>query len=226
MFVAVRSARSSALRLALVVAAALVLAPSAALAQVFGTWAPAVPYPTDSYNAGAFLIVGEPFGLVGQFRTGIDDNWDVGIQFGVPNFDYGDDAIIGIGGDVKYLIVPEGENLPFDLATDFAFGYQHADNVSLVDFDFGVVGSKTTTTSGGTTLIPYGAIMLAVGHASVDLPEELEDLGIDASDTELDINVRIGLDYPLSQSLEFLSELNLSSRDETLGIAFGLMTKL
>jgi hypothetical protein len=205
----------------IVMTVALSLTPTIGKAQVLGTWAPAIPEPTDSYKAGAFLIFGEPFGLVGQFRTGIDTNWDVGIQLGVPDFDaFGDRALVGIAGDVKYLILPEDEDFDFDMALDFAFGWQHAEDFNLVDFDFGALASKTVTTDGGETLIPYGALMLAIGRASVDTP------GGDFSDTELDVNVRLGLDWPIKSDVDFLSELNLSSRDETLSISAGLMLGL
>ncbi len=212
------------LRTVIAVTAGIVLAPTAAHAQVFGAWAPAVPYPTDSYHAGAFVLIGEPFGLVGQLRTGIDQNWDVGVQLGFPDFDRGNSTVFGVAGDVKYLILPEksGE-FPLDMALDVAFGLQHVEDFNLVDFDFGAVASKTTTTSGGTTLIPYGSLMMAIGHASIDLPPGVQG---DASDTDLDVNVRFGLDYPMTSDLEFLSELNVSSRDETIALALGLMCKL
>lgn len=225
MRVVARSARP-ALRSLIVMAVLLTLTPAAGWAQVFGTWAPAVPYAPDSYHAGAFLLVGEPLGLMGQFRTGIDQNWDIGIQLGFPDFDRGDETVFGLGGDVKYLILPdeEGEGgFPMDLALDFAFGWQHVQDFNLVDFDFGGVVSKSVTTDGGTTLIPYGALMLAIGRASFDVPPGFVG---DSSDTELDINVRLGLDYPASSDLELLGELNLSSRDETLALALGLMARL
>jgi len=208
----------------IVVTVALISAPTAGRAQVLGTWAPATPEPTDSYKAGGFLIVGEPFGLVGQFRTGIDTNWDIGIQLGAPDFDFGNETLVGIAGDVKYLVLPEDEDFPFDMALDIALGLQHAGDFNLVDFDFGAVGSKKVTTDGGTTLIPYGALMLAIGRFSVDVDTPAGNVSV--SDTELDVNVRFGLDWPLSSDVDFLSELNLSSREETLSISAGLMLGL
>jgi hypothetical protein len=206
----------TALGTVIMVTMALISAPTPGQAQVLGTWAPAITEPTDVWKAGGFLIVGEPFGLVGQLRTGLDTNWDLGIQFGAPDFDYGEETLVGIAGDVKYLVLPEDADFPFDMALDFAFGYQHAGDFDLVDFDFGLLGSKNVVTDGGSTLIPYGALMLAIGHGSID----------DSSDTELDVNVRLGLDWPIKSDLDFLTELNLSSRDETLSISAGLMVGL
>ena len=203
------------------------LVPATARAQVLGTWATAIPYAGDEMVAGGFFLVGEPIGIVGQFRTGIADKMDVGVQLGVPNFDLANDTVIGLAGDTKYLILPEKGNFPLDLAVDGAFGYQHADKLTLVDFDFGAVASKKFVTSGGRTLVPYGSLMFAVGHASVDRPKNLpENVKFERSNTDLDVNVRVGLDWPFRPGYEAMSEVNLSSRDETLAISFGLMTRL
>ena len=202
-------------------------APLAARAQVLGTWATATPYAGDEMVAGGFFLAGEPIGVIAQFRTGIADKMDVGIQLGVPNFDLANDTVIGIAGDAKYLILPEKGNFPLDLAVDGAFGYQRTDKLTLVDFDFGGVASKKFVTSGGKTLVPYGSLMFAIGHASVDRPKNLpESVKFESSNTDLDVNVRVGLDWPFRPSYEAMTEINLSSRDETIAISFGLMTRL
>jgi hypothetical protein len=76
----------------------------------------------------------------------------------------------------------------------------------------GAIGSHKITTSGGEVITPYGAIILAIGHAN--------------DDTELDVHVRPGLEWVISSTANFLGELNLSSRDETIAISAGLMFKL
>lgn len=207
------------------------LVPAAARAQVLGTWATAIPYAGDEMVAGGFFLAGEPIGVIGQFRTGIADKMDVGVQLGVPNFDLANDTVLGLAGDAKYLILPEKGSFPLDLAVDGAFGFQHADKLTLVDFDFGGVASKKFVTSGGRTLVPYGSLMFAIGHASVDVkrPANLPaDQKFDEhpSNTDLDVNVRVGLDWPFRPGYEAMSEVNLSSRDETIAISFGLMTRL
>ncbi len=45
-------------------------------------------------------------------------------------------------------------------------------------------------------------------------------------DTELDVHVRPGIEWAYSPTINFLSELNLSSRDETIAISGGVMFKL
>jgi hypothetical protein len=175
-----------------------------------GTWQTAITEPPDVWKAGAFLIIGEPIGLVGQLRTGIDTNWDVGFQFGFPDFD--DDTVFGIAGDTKFLFHKDSSEFPLDVSGDIAFGYQTDGDFDLVDFDLGAIGSHKITTSGGEVITPYGAIILAIGHAN--------------DDTELDVHVRPGLEWVISSTVNFLGELNLSSRDETIAISAGLMFKL
>jgi hypothetical protein len=201
--------------------AAIILAPAGARAQVLGTWSTAVPAAPDEFRAGGFLLLGEPIGVVGNVRTGIGDNWDIGIQLGFPDFDFGGNTLFGIAGDVKYLLVPESVDFPVDFAGDVAFGYQHAGDLDIVDFDFGAVMSKELVTTGGTTLIPYGSVMFAIGRFSFD-----SDVLGSVSDTEFDIHVRGGLAWPFREDVDFHGELNLSSRDETLAIHLGLMVEL
>jgi hypothetical protein len=235
MIVAGANWRAILIALVLLIGATSLLAPTAARAQVLGTWGTAVPYAPDEIAIGAFLLVGEPIGLVGQFRTGVGDNWDIGVQAGFPDFDApGENTLYGITGDLKYLILPESVDFPLDMSVDVAFGYQHAGGdgvgVDIVDFDFGAVVSKEMQTSGGKTLTPYGSVMFAIANFDVDFepPEGVPPGLIDdpGSDTEFDINVRGGIEYPLRPDLDFLAELNLSSRDETLAISFGLMKGL
>lgn len=184
------------------------LAPAPAVAQTLGTWSTAVPYGENDYTLGGFVLLGEPIGLVGQFRTGIGARTDIGIQLGFPDFDLYDYTLFGVAGDVKHLFFPETAEFPLDLAGDVAFGYQHAGDLDLIDFDFGPVASKKVTTSGGKVLIPYSAVMFMIGN--------VED------DTELDVQVRFGLDYAFKTGYEFLTELNLGSRDETISISAGV----
>jgi hypothetical protein len=183
------------------------LAPAPAVSQTLGTWSTAVPYGENDYALGGFVLLGEPIGVVGQFRTGIGARTDIGVQLGFPDFDR-DDTLFGVAGDVKHLFFPETAEFPLDLAGVVAFGYQNASDLDLVDFDFGPVASKKMTTSGGQVLIPYSAVMFMIGH--------VED------DTELDVQVRLGLDYPFKAGYEFLTELNLGSRAETISISAGI----
>ncbi len=182
------------------------LAPAPVPAQVLGTWAPATPYGEDDIAFGGFVLLGEPIGLVGHFRTGIGAKTDIGIQVGFPDFDFGDETLFGVAGDVKHLFFPQSGDFPVDLAGDIAFGYQTAGDFDLVDFDFGPVASKKFLTDGGTTLIPYGGLMFMIGN----------DGG-----TDLDLQARLGLDYPFRPGWEFLAELNIGSRAETISISGG-----
>ncbi len=203
-----RLAKQHISRFAWVAISLLLMIPAAAPAQVLGTWSTAVPYGKDDFVLGGFLLLGEPIGIVAQMRTGVSDNTDIGVQIGFPDLDYGNETLFGLTGDVKHRFFRASNDFPVDLAGDFAFGWQHAGDLDLIDFDFGPVASKAFTTSGGTTLIPYGAIMFMIGNAN--------------DDTDLDVNVRFGLDYPFSSKHEFLTELNLGSRSETISISGGI----
>jgi hypothetical protein len=202
--------RSWVVAIGLILTALTALLPVEARAQVLGTWQTAITEPEDAWRAGAFLILGEPIGLVGQLRTGLGSNWDLGIQGGFPDFT--DDTIYGIAGDTKFLLHKDNSNFPLDVSGDVAFGYQTNGDFDLVDFDFGVIGSKKLTTDGGEVISPYGAIIIAVGHAN--------------DDTEVDVHVRPGLEWMMTSVTNLLVELNLSSRDETIAISAGFMFKL
>ena len=186
------------------------LLPAKAAAQVLGTWQTALTEPEDVWRAGGFLIIGEPIGLVGQVRTGLGSKWDLGIQGGFPDFT--DDTIYGIAGDTKFLLHKDNSNFPLDVSGDVAFGYQTDGDFDLVDFDFGLIGSKKMTTDGGEVISPYGAIIIAIGHAN--------------DDTEVDVHVRPGVEWVMTPVTNLLGELNLSSRDETISISVGFMFKL
>lgn len=202
------SLRFLAPRVSIAALALAALVPAGVGAQTLGTWSTAVPYGENDYALGGFVLLGEPIGLVGHFRTGIAPRTDIGIQIGFPDFDLGDETLFGVAGDVKHLFFPETGEFPLDLAGDLAFGYQHAGDFDLIDFDFGPIASKKVTTSGGTVLIPYSALMFMVGN--------VED------DTDLDVQVRFGLDYPFATGYELLTELNLGSREETISFSAGV----
>jgi len=194
----------------LILSALTALLPAKAAAQVLGTWQTALTEPEDVWRAGGFLIIGEPIGLVGQVRTGLGPKWDLGIQGGFPDFT--DDTIYGIAGDTKFLVHKDNSNFPLDVSGDVAFGYQTDGDFDLVDFDFGLIGSKKMQTDGGEVISPYGAIIIAIGHAN--------------DDTEVDVHVRPGVEWQMTPVTNLLGELNLSSRDETIAISIGFMFKL
>jgi hypothetical protein len=202
--------RSWVVAIGLILTALTALLPVEARAQVLGTWQTAITEPEDTWRAGGFLILGEPIGLVGQLRTGLGSKWDLGIQGGFPDFT--DDTIYGIAGDTKFMLHQDNSNFPLDVSGDVAFGYQTDGDFDLVDFDFGVIGSKKLTTDGGEVISPYGAIIIAVGSAN--------------DDTEVDVHVRPGLEWVMTSVTNLLVELNLSSRDETISISGGFMFKL
>jgi hypothetical protein len=203
----------------------LVVAAGSAEAQVFGVWSNPRPVASDAWVASGHFLLGEPIGLMGQVRTGLDERSDVGIQLGIPDFDLIDFAV---AGDYRYLLSEAGESLPMDMLLDVAFGWQTGDFWDVVDFDFGAIFTKDMQTSGGTSYTPYGSLMFAIGRFSVDVPEIPGIPGVfegSASDTEFDINLRGGVAVPFDQ-FDLNAELNISSREEFIFFTVGASTPL
>jgi len=162
-----------------------------ARAQVYQPYWNAQPVSDDSPALGGAVGFGDDmFRLAGHGRFSMTSASDLGLELVFDNFedDIGDDSqAFGFGGDYKYLVVPEGDKLPFDFAAQGCFGMEFGDDVTLMSIPFGVLGSKSILVDNEQRQItPFAAMYLIIEHTSVDTPAG------DSSDTELEAEIRLG----------------------------------
>jgi hypothetical protein len=91
------------------------------------------------------------------------------------------------GVDFKYLIVPEGDRLPFDFAAQAAVGMLFGSGVRELRVPVGVLGSKSIPLDDGREITPFASAYVIIDRVSVDIPG-----GGDSSDTDMDVEIRLG----------------------------------
>jgi hypothetical protein len=199
--------KSRALVIVTILAATLLsLSPVVSQAQVYGVWSNPTPVPKGQWLAGGNFLVGDLVGIMGQVRSGINEKTDFGVQLGIPDFDLD----FGIGGDVRYLVMPASDSFPMDLVLNGALGYTMGP-IDVLDIDFGGIVGKGIPMESGYTITPYGALMFAIGRASAQ----------GFSNTDFDVHFRGGADFAVNELFTLNGELQLSSRSNSLYFAFG-----
>jgi hypothetical protein len=187
---------------ATVLAAVTIVLPTTARAQVWGNWSNPIPNPTGGHQVGGHLLLGDLTGWMGEFRTGLGERFDVGGQIGWPDFD----GTFGVGGDARFLFMPESDSLPLNLIANFGIGYfDVGSNASTLDFAFGVLAAKPIELSSGYQMVPHGGFLIDVGRIKAG----------DASATKTGVVFRGGAEFYLNQELAFNGELDINSRGST-----------
>jgi hypothetical protein len=199
-------------------------------AQVFGQFAGARPVTGDAMPLGTHVTFQDnALRWVAQGRMAFGERFDAGLQFGLLSVDAGslDRTDILIGLDGKYLIVEDGEEIPFDISIDGGIGVAlqgDVDNPSPPPskFDGGTVTlfhvsgqtSKTFELSNGHAIVPYASLVLVVSRFSIDI--ETPSGTVSESDTDTDASVRFGTTYELSKTVSLLGEVEIGD-DATFG---------
>ncbi len=175
----------------LLVSAAILLAPESSQAQVYQPYWTARPVPDDSPAMGAAVGFGDDmFRIAGHGRFSMTSVSDLGLELVFDNFEdeIGDDSqLFGFGGDFKYMVIAEGERLPFDLAAQGCFGMEFGDgDFSSMTIPLGMLGSKSIPIDDGRREItPFaGAYVL------------IEDTNV--SDADLDAEIRFGSAFQIA----------------------------
>ncbi len=194
----------------LVVAAGVSGWQSVARAQVYQPYWNARPVTDASPAMGAVVGFGDNmFRIAGHGRFSMTSASDLGLELVFDNFeaDNGDDSqSFGFGGDFKYLFVPDGPRLPFDFAGQACFGMEFGDDVTSLFVPFGVLGSKSIPVDSGSRMVtPFAGMYAVVTHTSVDTPAG------DASDTDVDVEVRFGSAFQIAGQTHAFAALHVGN---------------
>ncbi|HXV14655.1 MAG TPA: hypothetical protein VEC56_10675 [Candidatus Krumholzibacteria bacterium] len=176
----------------LLVFAAVQLVPESSHAQVYQPYWTARPVPDDSPAMGVAMGFGDDmFRIAGHGRFSITSASDLGLELVFDNIENeigDDDQTFGGGGDFKYLVVGEGERLPFDLAAQAGVGMQWGSDYRLLTVPFGLLGSKSIPVDNGSREItPFAGAYVIVEHATVEVSG-----ADDVSDTDVSAEIRLG----------------------------------
>lgn len=190
----------------------LLLGAHPAASQVFYQYPDAAVIKPGEAVAGSYLALGD-FQL---FRLGVYGRMnatrylDVGADF---LFDSADgDGRWGIAADVKYAIFPETAAIPFDLSVTTGLGMISSDEIEIVQAPLGGLISSAYRLDNGRTLVPY----LGVYVLYVDSKFKAGS-GPDVSDSDVDVEIRMGLDYTLGESADLFVGVHLG-RDAMVAV--------
>jgi len=208
-----------------------------AQAQLLGQVTTAKTLLPGTQDIGGFLGAFDHATTVfGQYRRGLSNSLDFGIQAGLVDHDgQGSDASFIIGGDLKYNVMSTGTD-PFDMALDARTLYYDVGPVSLFSLGGSVIISRDYRLTQGSMLTPYGGVNIRMDHVSVDVgdidfssaikrgqPGYLRAAAGDADNTELNIGGVGGVKWELSDLLDAFGEIVL---DDDWGLVLGLNFKL
>jgi hypothetical protein len=180
---------------------AALLAP-AAVAQVFYSYPGAPPARSDQPALGATAGFGDDlFRLLGYGRFNANSVSDIGIEL---VFDHADTPVEantwrwGFGTDYKYAIVPQdSSSMPFDLAANAGFGYQSGGDYWNIRFPVGGLISRQIEVREKDKLVPFGGVYVLFDYGSWSLPPGVPG---DDSDFDVDVELRLGSAYQVSQT--------------------------
>jgi hypothetical protein len=186
-----------------------VLLPVSAAAQDFG-----VMNSAETINKGNFKLMANPLIVFG--KNDADDEFGIAVAGGYGFTDRVDaeakvsffDDLTFIGGDVEVWAL---KNDPLDLSVIGGFHVGLAEGRDAAGFDFTFLGSKHVT----PRLELYGGLDIATN--------DIED----ADDNITTVHVVPGIEYAITQDIDFVAEFGLGLNDDarhylSAGIAFYL----
>jgi len=89
----------------------------------------------------------------------------------------------GAGMDYRYLIVPQSESTPVDIALQGGVGFQARSNFLHVRMPLGGMVSRDLLLKDGRKIVPYGGVYLTLGYTDYDVD----------TDTDVDVEMRLGI---------------------------------
>lgn len=195
----------------------------AANAQVYHQY-PGAPVVGDQEPAvGATFGFGEDLiRVLGYGRFNASDVADLGLEIVIDQFDPdpGDEGTrFGLAADFRYAIVPTDTELPFDLSLDGGFGFQTGADLTNINIPVGGVISRPLVLQNDRVIVPYGGLYLIYTHVSIDLPPGVGD----ASDNELDLELRLGASVEIGGGLSGFANVHIGEAEM---FAIGLNSSL
>ena len=177
---------------------------STARAQVYQPYWNARPVPDESPALGAAVGFGDNmFRIAGHGRFAMTSASDLGLELVFDNFedDIGDDSqLFGFGGDFKYLVVAQGDRLPFDLAAQGCFGMEFGEgDFHSMTIPFGVLGSKSIPVDeGNRNITPFAGAYVVIEDTNV-------------SNTDVDVEIRFGSAFQIAGRTHAFAALHVGN---------------
>ena len=195
----------------------LLLACSTTYAQVFYQYPGAPTVEPKHVDVGTYLSGGDDlFRWGGYGRIGIARYWDVGIEGLVESFS--SDWRGGLGGDIRYQLLPTTDKLPFDLSADAGFGFASGNGVTIYQAPLGAVISSPLKTENGTVITPYLGVYAAFVRTKIEVSG-----ASDVTDTDVEALLRGGASIRFGEQLEIFGTLQLGPNDSvSIGANFHL----
>lgn len=161
-------------------------------AQVFYSYPGARPVTDTSPSLGLVAGFGDNLVRLGGFgRFNLSSKSDLGLEAVFNNVKSegagNDTGYGGAGADGKYLFFPAREDMQIDIAAQVGAGFLARSGYFLLHVPFGAIASHDFTTNDGRRITPYGGVYFIFDYASFDAPP-----GADSSDTDFDVEMRIG----------------------------------
>jgi hypothetical protein len=129
--------------------------------------------------------------LGGFGRFNLSPTSDVGLEAWYQNVDTEDSAedtsFGGAGMDGKFLLTSATESMPLDIAAQAGAGFLARSGYLDVHVPLGVIASHDFVTNDGRHIVPYGGVYLIMDFITYDAAP-----GVDDSDTDFDVELRIG----------------------------------
>ena len=161
----------------------------------------------ETINPGNFKLQVHPMFLFdeGENETGISLGFGYGFT---PSFDLEAkialyDEVNFFGADAEYWLL---KNQPLDLSVRGGFHVGASDFTDSTGFDFGLIASAPVT----PRLEVYGALDMSFNE--FDVADEFEDV---IDDDYTNVHLVPGIEYALSDDLDFLMELGVGLNDES-----------
>jgi hypothetical protein len=165
---------------------------SGARAQVFYSYPGARPVTDTSPSLGLVAGFGDNVVRLGGFgRFNLSSVADLGIEAMYQNVDTEDSSDdTGSGGagiDGKYMLLEQDNQIPVDVAAQLGAGFLAGSGFLDVRVPLGVLASHDFYTSDGRRITPSGGVYFLFDYVTFDAPP-----GVDDSDTDSDVELRIG----------------------------------
>jgi hypothetical protein len=180
---------------------------SPASAQTFGTLTPADPVPVNGHTFGGYLDASDhTVGLLTQLRLSFYPNIDFGFQGGLSRVQVEgtDQTNVRLGGDIRFLVARQSDNMPLDLNVGGALGIQHTSDFTILSLGPTAVASRALE-AGSTSIVPYFGIAMLFNSANLTNGD---------SKTDVSVPLRFGTEFRVSSELRIMAELQLLLEDE------------
>jgi len=166
-----------------------------------------------SYSAGIYAgVYDDAFAILGGFRSGITDYLDLGLRFGLLNYDYDpwkDESGLVLGLDLKYRVLETEIDDPLDLSLGGCMEFSSIEHFSRLAIGGYTILSRDFCFQSGRVLSPYGRLNLRMERKSWETKGPVKE----HHDTDLEMGLTLGLSLELTSKTFLVGELQLDEFD-------------